>query len=96
MDWKITSQQGMEKNVRMDRERTVKLNSHLKVGQDDQPADTILNMMAMGSRSDGLDPGVPSYGGVSAVPVLAISGPIFMDTNGNNKWDPPNFRDKGK
>lgn len=57
-------------------------------------SDTLLNINLTGTGN--ASPAIPDYQGRSPVPSMAMTSPIIADTNGNGKWDPPNYVDQGK
>jgi hypothetical protein len=63
------------------------------IPQSKNDKDTQLNVSILGFGNT--DPAIPSYGG-RGVPNFAFTAPVYADTNNNQKWDPPNYRDKGK
>lgn len=56
-------------------------------------SDTLLNAAVWSERPISvIAPGAAERGVAS----FAVTGPVIADTNGNGRWDPPIYRDKGK
>lgn len=85
---RTSSNIGADSNLRRDTSQKVSLVPHSKNNMD-----TMLNVMVLGTGN--LEPAIPAHGG-GGIGHFAISGPIIADTNSNNEWDPPSYRDIGK
>ncbi len=68
-------------------EGQVELNPELKSN-----ADTLLSVTVSSEQTVEIAPRSPGMG----VPSMAWMSPVIADTNGNAKWDPPQYRDKGR
>lgn len=90
MLWRNASnmEAGEEENVRYEKEEGVELTPELR-----GDSDTMLNGSTWATRM--IDPVARGSTGAGLIS-LSWTGPIFCDTNGNGKHDPPIYRDRGK
>lgn len=82
MSWRQSYSYDSVGAVRLERSFAIPLYSHNKGDKD-----TELSIMIMGAP--------PKNAGGPRM-TLALSAPIYADANGDNKWDPPRFGDKGQ